>query len=63
MANQTFNDSDFKTVIYKGTAGQVIGVYTMINYGMRQFDDTMIVHKDDFYHESNSSNQIFSEVV
>ena len=47
----------------KSIKRKVICVYNKINYGMRQFEQTMIVHKDDFYHESNNSNQIFSEVV
>lgn len=60
LANMTFNDSDFARATYNGESGQVVGVYTSINYGVRHTGEVMLVHNDDYNHTSNSNNEIWS---
>ena len=62
VSSRTFNDFDFRRVVYTGESGQVVGVYTEINYGVRTTGDQMLVHNDDFNHESNTDHVIFGEV-
>ncbi|MCB1711057.1 MAG: hypothetical protein KDH96_00825 [Candidatus Riesia sp.] len=57
VADFTYNNDDFIVVTYMGETGDVVGFATEIKYGHRVTNSTMLVHKDDYAHESN--NNIF----
>jgi len=60
MQEQVYNDADFMSVYYVGSPMLIIGVVSMINYGVREYNQQMLVHKDDYNHESNNVNQLFA---
>lgn len=60
LVQSQFSAENFMAVYYVGSPGQVVGVATQIIYGLRSYNQQMLVHINDYNHESNANSAIFS---
>lgn len=60
IVQSQFSAENFMAVYYVGTPGQVVGVATQIIYGLRTYNQQMLVHINDYNDASNANKELFS---